>query len=847
MKPMHLVIALFIFISCSKQKLTTIVTGEDDRISMIGNELADYLRKTWPDEQFELSDQRPEKGRMVVLELAPEVFPENGEAFEVRGLGNELTIKGATYRALSYGVTGFLKDLGWRFYLSFELPPADPKPLRFSEVEIINTPLKDRRILFNWHNFLSGCTGWDLEQWQQWINMGVKTGYNMIMVHAYGNNPMHAFSFNGQTKQPGYLTTTLKGRDWGTQHVNDVRLLAGGELFSDAEFGSKAAKVPEEDRVNAATDLMQKVFRFAGKKEMDVCFALDVDTWMSNPQNIINTLPREALITIGGYNTVNPDHPEGKKYYRAQLEKLFSDYPEIDMLAAWMRQPVKNPGLGSIWLLHESSTLPETWKKEYFEILRKHPEIKDERPYPGIFAISKIVKTFREILDEIKPGTELALGSWRLYYPKQADPFMPEYCSFIPLDWEVVFDRDTVIQELTEVGKNRKLYPVVWAHHDDHRYVGRPYIPFAKFNDLLDRSNAPGYGVIHWTTHPLDLLFTNYENQVWANSVNEPWETTIRNYSIALQLENDPRLTEYFMKWYTEAPMFGRETSDHFLVLNQDYYLEGYSSSLEAIQKAEERLTLLQQIDRDALTVQGKREVEYQEGMEKFILSFFNDHHFGHLAFQALKEGKPKDAVAYVEKIRPEETIKIFAETIGNYGATKGELGLLVSLQLRWLPDYIDLRQRTGLEPVRINFQPVSHDSLAQGAGRYTFFIDEGKNLWLGLGEKELHIPVFLAGAGLGNKITESWLETGEPVVIPVRTMRNYPLPEGDYSIRLTMVPNSGKAVFQVLENDRLITSFTSDGENSGAETTFHSGGGQISLRVIPEKDMVRLAALVVH
>ena len=93
-----------------------------------------------------------------------------------------------------------------------------------------------QRIVFNWHNFLSGCTGWDLEDWQKWIDQSVKMRYNTIMVHAYGNNPMVQFVFNGQEKPLGYLTTTISGRDWGAQHVNDVRKVVSGDRSSHNRF-----------------------------------------------------------------------------------------------------------------------------------------------------------------------------------------------------------------------------------------------------------------------------------------------------------------------------------------------------------------------------------------------------------------------------------------------------------------------------------------------------------------------------------------------------------------------------------------------------------------------------------
>ena len=77
-----------------------------------------------------------------------------------------------------------------------------------------------RRFVFNWHNFLSGCSSWDLQHWNRWTTQSQKMGYNGIMVHAYGNNPMTGFSFMGVDKPVGYLSSTRVGRDWATMHVN---------------------------------------------------------------------------------------------------------------------------------------------------------------------------------------------------------------------------------------------------------------------------------------------------------------------------------------------------------------------------------------------------------------------------------------------------------------------------------------------------------------------------------------------------------------------------------------------------------------------------------------------------
>lgn len=801
-----------------------------------------YLEKAFPKVNFEISDEKnlSEGIRLTVDNKLDK------EEYVITNMGRSATISGGSARGVQNGVYGILKKLGYDFYLSFESAPQTGA-FSYSDWQLADKPLKGKRIIFNWHNFLSGCTGWDLEQWQLWIDNASKIGFNTVMVHAYGNNPMQSFSFNGKEKDLGYLTTTQRGRDWGTQHVNDVRLLYGGDVFRDYEFGSQAAKVPEEARSTAATTLMQKVFKHAATEGMDVCFAIDVDTWMANPQNIINTLPGEALIKIGGYNTVNPEHPEGRKYYQAQLTKLFADYPEITMLAAWMRQPATSPGQGSIWLQHDSFTLPEKWQKEYADTLKAHPELKDIRPYPGLFAISKIIKVYREILNEINPEIELVLGSWRLTYPEMADPFMPEYCGFIPLDYSYVLNTTESIESLAKVGKHRKLYPIVWAHHDDHSYIGRPYKPFANFNTLLDSMNAEGYGIIHWTTHPLDLLFNNYENQVWKNAENETLENASDDFAMAMLKKEDANLINYYREWFSGAPMFGRETSDYFIRLQDEYRLNGYKSSLEVVEKAKARLAILENVNTDALNAHGLKEYRYQTGMENFIISLFNNHNTGYQASLMLREGKTGEALPLVGKLNPEESIKLYAETISEYGTNRGEEGILISLNLRWLPDYIDLKQRTGEEPVRINFQPTSHDPLAQGAGRYTYFIDKQKKYWLSMGEKELGRSAGSNGNLPLTKITGSWLNISEETVIPLKTMRGNKLDKSDYELELIMAPQSAGGKAEIIENGEVISSLGFEKNVKGANARFNCKGGDIQVKIIPEGGVVKLSGLIAN
>lgn len=218
------------------------------------------------------------------------------ESFKIIPKEGKLLIIGYDERALLNATYALLEKLGYGFYISGDVAPKAKKWVGFGAWEMEDTPLTGDRFLFNWHNFLSGSTGWNLEDWKMWIDQANKMRYNGIMVHAYGNNPMFSFKYLGIKKQTGHLNNTASGRDWGNQHVNDVRRMVGGEIFEEAIFGAKASMASEENKEKEATVLMQQVFKYAEERGTKVIFALDFDTWMATPENMMAKMPKEAIL-----------------------------------------------------------------------------------------------------------------------------------------------------------------------------------------------------------------------------------------------------------------------------------------------------------------------------------------------------------------------------------------------------------------------------------------------------------------------------------------------------------------------------------------------------------------------
>ena len=791
---------------------------------LAASDLSEYLGRLYPGDRFALTSALPEKGRGIVVgcvtnttvrrlvggaaPTAPESFVVCARQDGARELG---VIAGADVRGAVYGVYALLEKLGCGFYLSYDaLPATRREPFSLADWQLSDKPLVQDRLVFDWHNFLSGCSTWNLPEWKAWIHQSQKMRYNAVMVHAYGNNPMVRFTFNGKTKPVGYLSTTVKGRDWSTMHVNDVRRLWGGEVFAQPVFGADAAQGPDDQRADAAQQLMQGVFAYAGQRGMQVYFADDVDTISANPQELITTLPAGARFATGGGKVwlANPDAPEGDLYYKAQVGALLAAYPQITCLVVWFR------GGGTPWMEFTAAEMPARWQQEFQAEVARTPEAAKLWHAHNVFAIGKIARAFERSLKETGHGdVQIAAGTWDFKFLPPADRFLPPHVKLIGLDYNVLHDHPQLADEqsrrvLREVGAHRPVLPVIWAHHDDGNYIGRPYTPFAEFASKLADANACGFGIIHWTTRPLDLFFTSHARQVWAGTKDEPLGLTCKDMAArSFGATTRDQMGAYLERWVTEAPKFARETTDTFI----DRQLTNIAA---VVAGCSERFKLLAAVDQSQLTVEQRSRVEYFRGLEQFISGMHQTQGALQRSQALLKTGDVAGARAAMAACHPEPVIGEFAKFSSLGGMTRGEQGLVVSMNLRWLPFYLQQRQALGLEPARYNFAPTSHDPLAQFPGRFTWHFDAGHQMWQTLGAEETGASTIVLppetkvslSAGLSSAAAEicgAGIESDQPIEFALGpVMGRGSLPSGEYRLRLLMLdPASsapGQSVFTV-------------------------------------------------
>jgi hypothetical protein len=737
--------------------------------------LAQQLGQLYPREQFLPAEALPESGQCILLGTAASAprtracltaaAMTNAEAYVIatfaegpRRLG---LVAGTDARGVACGVYALLEKLGCGFYLSGDvLPQPRTEPFSFAGWALTNSPLAGDRLVCEWHNFLSGCSTWNLPEWTQWIEQSHKAGFNGIMVHAYGNNPMVTFEFNGKAKPVGYLSTTARGRDWSTMHVNDVRRLWGGHVFDAPVFGAEASLGPEEYRAEAA--------RFA---------------------------------TGGGkFWLADPDTLEGYRYYRAQVDALLAAYPQITCLVPWFRTG------GTPWMDFTPAEMPPRWQEEFQAEVARTPDAAKLWHAHNLFGLGKIIRACQHALKETGHNrVQVAAGTWDFKFLAPADRFFPPGVKLIGLDYNVLSGHpqlgDAASREvLRAVGAHRPVLPVIWAHHDDGNYLGRPHTPFAGFASKLADAHACGFGIIHWTTRPLDLFFASHARQVWSDSKDEPLSVTCLD-TAAKSFGESARdtLAQYLERWVTDAPKFARETGD--LLIDRPM-----TNVEEVVAGCRQRLKLLAAVDQASLTPQQRDRVAYFQGLEEFIAAIHQTHSALQRSQALLKSGDRAGARAAMAECHPEAVIEQFAKFSSLGGITRGEQGLVVSLNLRWLPHYLRQRQALGLEAARFNFAPTSPDKLAQSPGKFTWHFDAHHQIWQTLGAEETGASTFVLPPkakvtlsanlpGVDGEICRAGIESGQPIQITLGpVMGGAALPQGDYEVSLLFVKPSATA-----------------------------------------------------
>ena len=790
----------------AKEDVSVIITdaaSSPERIA--ANELIQHLKDIYPDDDFSLNNHSGGKVIRIGTPLSAPDLLKHVDAYRLKGPESYVVttatmegketgiILGADPQGVMYGVYGLLEKLGYGFFISFDTTPQPSgDAFSFKQWNLADHPVVPERIVFNWHNFLTGCSGWDLEQWNHWIDQTQKTGYNTVMIHAYGNNPMFTFELNGEKKPVGYLTSSVKGRDWSVNHVNDVRRLAGGVVFDQPTFGCEPALVEDDERIEAVQSMMSTAFEHARQRGVKINFAVDFDVPSCNPPNIIKTLDEEDRFKIRGVWIARPDTPGGYEFYKAQAKSMVETYPQVTTVTLWRR---KDDYTGATWPELKKEEMPEAWQAEYDAIIAQDPAAAELHQSVPAFGMAKVAAAWRKALDELgRQDMELATGSWGFQWVDGCAKFFPEEVKLIALDYDVThgpgeFRNETIMQRIDQAVQPGRFIPVIWAHHDDGQYIGTPLPDYKQFGSELGRWHTGGFGIIHWMTHPLDIFFASHSRQTWSATLDEDIPVTSRWMAErCFGKANRELMGDYLTRWYAEMPSFGRETSDFFI----DRPMSRYGKLERILADSASRLEMLAKANTALMTESQKNRHGFFVEHEKFVADLFRTQTTFEQAQRRFNSGNISEARELIQRCNPEAVLDAYAKAASKVGITRGEEGLIVTMNTRWIPHYVRFRQQLGLEAVRFNYGPTSHEPLAQSKGIFTFHLSPDKEMWQTFGEEETGAQVFSSDSL--DEICQHGITSSQPIsiefspILPKGSrfrLSKKKLPAGNYRLKL--------------------------------------------------------------
>jgi len=338
-------------------------------------------------------------------------------------------------------------------------------------------------------------------------------------------------------------------------------------------------------------------------------------------------------------------------------------------------------------------------------------------------------------------------------------------------------------------------------------------------------TNSKGFGIIHWTTHPLDLYFTSSGRQVWERTENEPLKTTVEHYVATNFSKDHQKLVEYYYDWVTSGPMFGRETSNHFVDLGSQRHGHDLEPWELMAERSKQRLAVLNEIS----GFSQNEYLQYQKAMEEFYISFFENQILFRDAFHLAGNNQTDKVKELLSKTDPAATIQKYADAHKTIGFTRGEKALVFSMNTRWLVDYMNLGQRLGMEPIRFKFSPTQHDPLAQSPGRNTYWVDENGNWWRSLWEHELDHCCFSQETDPPALLIEDSFEFN------LTTMHGQVLLPGNYELELDYQAE-GPFKVSVIEDQNVIAISELPGEASPGSLNFNTESGTVKLIIKSNK-----------
>jgi hypothetical protein len=249
----------------------------------------------------------------------------------------------------------------------------------------------------------------------------------------------------------------------------------------------------------------------------------------------------------------------------------------------------------------------------------------------------------------------------------------------------------------------------------------------------------------------------------------------------------------------------------------------------------------------------------YNYSMEDFYLDLFQNQEKFAQTYAMLERKSIDSAKVILRSVNPERTIELYAKASSILPITAGEKAMIVSMGTRWMPDFVNLKQRVRIEDIYFRFGATQHDTLAQYPGSGTYYIDKNNIIWSCLGEMELKNGVAgkfsIEEADGSPENTLTYMKMDIPFSLPLCTMGKNNLAAGRYKLEIQYLnPVAGTSecnLFVVSKDSRIPLAIVSDRAKSKlitiSATIEIKEGEKCTLEIDPGNDGRLFANLIIR
>lgn len=554
-----------------------------------------------------------------------------------------------------------------------------------------------------WHNFLSGPTAWNEDDYREYLDDCAANNINFIAFHNYTGGgeryfnyvePMVKISYKNVLPEAGFDHSGTARWGYLPMKVGDFAF-GTGKLISlpgDSEyFGAGCAILARtnEERYELAQDLMKKVLAMAHERQIQMAMGFEFGV---APPEYASIRTRSDMYWLGhGSIVYNPFDPDAAGILYATIDNILETYEGIDWIYLWLNEHC-------MFGIDPQIALRNKQMNDYYHLNSKYYEsegVDENLKFLGVWAQAYILKAYSYIKEKA-PSTRIVIGGWGAEYQmalllKGLDKSLPD---------DIVFSMLNPAQGgrphpdyFKKIAETRQIWAIPWLEGDASLWHLQPRVADMKAH--VQKAAADGLNgvvAIHWRTREIRPNFETYARFAASPDSDLITETI---YNEFCRREYGEYAARHLAPLFISADTSGMQNN----IASPVYFAYTPSWGRLNQQQTENFMTFLKVTD-DCLLNEKEplkiKNLEWLKSVLEFTLLLDDAGRKMEPAWQ-IREGaltgtgvSPAEVNKAKEKLQEVPLDRLFG-TFFNRIRSRGELGMLSSVNQRLWGEYMQL------------------------------------------------------------------------------------------------------------------------------------------------------------